>query len=332
MCLSPGADADRQRCHPRHRAADAPPRGRTGRPVDPHGPAPSRTRAGRDGHSRSIQDHLLRRHYHADYATILAAPADLPAAVRAATRRSAMNPMRRTAASLGRGRPASPARRGPRAGESSSRHFGDRAQEQGWTVVREHEDVCPVITAPSGDWDEYLAGLDKTARHEIRRKLRRAATVGDLSIEIGPPDSEAIDQFIALHGARFGEDGLFPATEGGRRSRNVHSPAWPSSRTHRAGRWPAARCACPMRRRGSSTLPSPSMTAATCYLYNAGMDPRRRPRVSGRDRYRPVPAGPSGRRPAAFRLPARQRALQVRMGCRRRAHRAPARARESDAP
>ena len=49
-----------------------------------------------------------------------------------------------------------------------------------WDVSREQEDVCPVITAPSGDWDEYLATLDKKDRHEIRRKIRRAAVVGDL--------------------------------------------------------------------------------------------------------------------------------------------------------
>ncbi len=140
--------------------------------------------------------------YHADYATILAAPADLPAAVRAAT--AVLDEQTWEAVDLRRLRAADPVLR-----ELESA-FGDLAQEQGWTVVREHEDVCPVITAPSGDWDEYLAGLDKTARHEIRRKLRRAATVGDLSIEVGPPDSEAIDQFVALHGARFGEEGLFP--------------------------------------------------------------------------------------------------------------------------
>ncbi len=46
----------------------------------------------------------------------------------------------------------------------------------GGAVIREQEDVCPVVTVNGDTWDEYLATLDKTARHEIRRKIRRAAS------------------------------------------------------------------------------------------------------------------------------------------------------------
>ena len=85
---------------------------------------------------------------------------------------------------------------------------------------REQEDVCPVVTVRGDTWDEYLATLDKTARHEIRRKLRRAQSIGELTLEISPPTPEAIDEFIRLHVLRFGEEGLFPNNEGGRRSRH----------------------------------------------------------------------------------------------------------------
>ncbi|HET7677505.1 MAG TPA: GNAT family N-acetyltransferase, partial [Candidatus Limnocylindrales bacterium] len=65
----------------------------------------------------------------------------------------------------------------------------------------------------------YLQTLDKHDRHEIRRKLRRAAAQGRLEFRLVEPTPEAIDAFIELHQARWGEQGLFPPTEGGRRSR-----------------------------------------------------------------------------------------------------------------
>jgi CelD/BcsL family acetyltransferase involved in cellulose biosynthesis len=92
------------------------------------------------------------------------------------------------------------------------------ALERAWQTTREEEDVCPVVTVRGDTWDDYLATLDKTARHEIRRKMRRAAAIGELTIEIGPPTDAAIEDFIALHNKRFGENGLFPDNEGGRRS------------------------------------------------------------------------------------------------------------------
>lgn len=49
------------------------------------------------------------------------------------------------------------------------------ANRRGWRLTsssREEFHHCPVITLP-GDWETYLANLDKKQRHEIRRKLRR---------------------------------------------------------------------------------------------------------------------------------------------------------------
>lgn len=48
------------------------------------------------------------------------------------------------------------------------------AQQQGWSFSLEKLQHSPCIPLP-GDWERYLASLDKKQRHEIRRKMRRAA-------------------------------------------------------------------------------------------------------------------------------------------------------------
>jgi CelD/BcsL family acetyltransferase involved in cellulose biosynthesis len=47
------------------------------------------------------------------------------------------------------------------------------AARRGWQVSQERLQHCPYIPLP-GDWETYLAGMDKKQRHEIRRKMRRA--------------------------------------------------------------------------------------------------------------------------------------------------------------
>lgn len=47
------------------------------------------------------------------------------------------------------------------------------AEKRGWTYSQEQLQPCPYIPLP-GDWEAYLAGIDKKQRHEIRRKMRRA--------------------------------------------------------------------------------------------------------------------------------------------------------------
>ncbi len=47
------------------------------------------------------------------------------------------------------------------------------AGRRGWRFEQERLQPCPVIQLP-GDWETYLAGIDKKQRHEIRRKMRRA--------------------------------------------------------------------------------------------------------------------------------------------------------------
>jgi CelD/BcsL family acetyltransferase involved in cellulose biosynthesis len=46
------------------------------------------------------------------------------------------------------------------------------AKENGWSYRVERLQHSPYIPLP-GDWETYLAGIDKKQRHEIRRKMRR---------------------------------------------------------------------------------------------------------------------------------------------------------------
>jgi CelD/BcsL family acetyltransferase involved in cellulose biosynthesis len=48
-----------------------------------------------------------------------------------------------------------------------------KTRELGFQFGKEPLQHCPYIPLP-GDWETYLAGIDKKQRHEIRRKMRRA--------------------------------------------------------------------------------------------------------------------------------------------------------------
>ncbi len=63
-------------------------------------------------------------------------------------------------------------------------------------------------------FDEHLERLDKKERHEIRRKLRRAEAAG-VQISASKDLSADLPEFIRLHRARWGENGLFTATDKG---------------------------------------------------------------------------------------------------------------------
>jgi CelD/BcsL family acetyltransferase involved in cellulose biosynthesis len=153
--------------------------------------------------------------YHADYATVLAAPADLPAVCSAvASYLAGLDPSRWDVVDLRRLRAGDPA------ADALCDAFEALSETGGWCVAREQEDVCPVLTLPAGrDFEGYLDTLGKKDRHETRRKIRRAESAGPIELvrsDNAPGDLEA---FIDLHQKRWGEDGLFPATEGGAASR-----------------------------------------------------------------------------------------------------------------
>jgi CelD/BcsL family acetyltransferase involved in cellulose biosynthesis len=158
--------------------------------------------------------------YHADYATILGRPADLSAVADAVARTLADpspggdHPEPWDAVDLRRLRCADPA------GDALAGAFQRRADEVGWTVTSEREDACPVVTLGEGvDLDDHLATLDKKDRHEIRRKVRRAEAAGEVRLVDSAEPLTDLPLFIDLHRRRWGDQGLFPNTPGGARSR-----------------------------------------------------------------------------------------------------------------
>ena len=157
--------------------------------------------------------------YHADYATLLAAPADLPAVADAVADYLAhggdpSHPHPWDAVDLRR------LRCGDAAADALAGAFGRRETACGWTMNVEQEDVCPVVTLPAGaSMDDFLATLGKKERHEVRRKVRRAEAVGELALTDSRDPLADLPAFIDLHQKRWGADGLFPPNPGGDQSR-----------------------------------------------------------------------------------------------------------------
>ena len=169
--------------------------------------------------------------YHADYATILAAPGDLPAVAAALTGYLAEPGGRRRwdVVDLRRLRCGDPA------ADALASAIGAREIAEGWTLDVEREDVCPVVTLPIGaDIEEFLSTLGKKERHEIRRKVRRAEAFGPVRFDDSPDPLADLEAFIDLHQKKWREDGLFPDTPGGAQSRvffrrlfELHGPDGP---------------------------------------------------------------------------------------------------------
>ena len=178
--------------------------------------------------------------YHADYATLLADPLDLPevaeAIVEALCAHAAPDPDHPApwdVVDLRRLRAGDPA------AEALATAIGRHEIAESWTLNLEQEDVCPVAilpavaapmasapgrtaAAPAGappTIDDFLATLDKTDRHEIRRKVRRAETAGPVELVESTDPGADLGAFIELHPARWAGDGLFPPTRGGDQSR-----------------------------------------------------------------------------------------------------------------
>lgn len=84
---------------------------------------------------------------------------------------------------------------------TTHQQLAEQAKQRGWRVEVTQQNVCPVITLPNS-WDDYLAGLDKKQRHEVRRKIRkleREATVNWYAIESPDEVDAAMIDFIDLH-------------------------------------------------------------------------------------------------------------------------------------
>ncbi|MFQ6019797.1 MAG: GNAT family N-acetyltransferase, partial [Dehalococcoidia bacterium] len=68
-------------------------------------------------------------------------------------------------------------------------------------VHTEVEDVCPQVPLPAA-WEEYVNGLRRKDRHELRRKLRRLTKDYEVDIQelTAPAEvSGALDDFLRLH-------------------------------------------------------------------------------------------------------------------------------------
>ncbi len=153
--------------------------------------------------------------YHADYATILCDPADLASVAEAVAAYFAGPDCGDwDVVDLRRLRCTDPV------GTALASSLGALEISHGWTLNVEREDVCPVVTLPAdGDMDAYLATLGKKERHEIRRKVRRAEAVGEVTLTDSLDPAADLEAFIDLHQKRWGADGLFPPTPGGEQSR-----------------------------------------------------------------------------------------------------------------
>jgi CelD/BcsL family acetyltransferase involved in cellulose biosynthesis len=159
--------------------------------------------------------------YHADYATLLASPDDMPAVAEAVAAYCAATgepappePARWDVVDLRRLRCADPAT------DALADAFGRQAPAHGWTMALEQEDVCPVVSLPrDGTLDDVLGTLGKKERHEIRRKVRRAEAAGEVRLDTSTDPRADLPAFIDLHQKRWGSDGLFPDTPGGAQSR-----------------------------------------------------------------------------------------------------------------
>lgn len=79
--------------------------------------------------------------------------------------------------------------------------LAEAMRRRGWRVEIKQQDICPVITLP-GSWDDYLAGIDKKQRHEIRRKIRKIERDTESRWYVIDSDEglmEAMEDFITLH-------------------------------------------------------------------------------------------------------------------------------------
>jgi CelD/BcsL family acetyltransferase involved in cellulose biosynthesis len=154
--------------------------------------------------------------YHADYATILAAPDDLEAVSDALATYLAESSDRRPWDVVDMRR----LRCGDPAADALSAAFGAREMGEGWTLNVEREDVSPAVSLPAdSEMETYLGTLGKKDRHEIRRKVRRAEAIGEIVLDDSTDPLADLDGFIDLHQKKWGADGLFPDTPGGAQSR-----------------------------------------------------------------------------------------------------------------
>lgn len=93
--------------------------------------------------------------------------------------------------------------------------FREAAEQAGWNVEIEQEDVAPRIELPD-TWEEYVSNLRKKDRHELRRKLRRLEAAGEVKlVELSSPEyiEPAMGDFMRLHRMSTPDKNEFMTTE-----------------------------------------------------------------------------------------------------------------------
>jgi CelD/BcsL family acetyltransferase involved in cellulose biosynthesis len=88
--------------------------------------------------------------------------------------------------------------------------FPDILRERGFAVDVQLQEVCPVVELPA-EWTDYIASLDKKNRHELRRKLRRAAGAAVDWYIVGPDHelNAELGCFMTLMARSSDEKALF---------------------------------------------------------------------------------------------------------------------------
>ena len=154
-------------------------------------------------------------------------------------------------------------------GSPTIERFQRAAEAAGWRVEVEQEDVAPRLTLPA-TWDEYVEGLGKKDRHELRRKLRRLEGAGDVRhVELRSREDveSAADDFFRLHRMSMPEKTEFMTADRERFFRDV------SARLADAG----VTRLCFMELNGERVATSLSfVVGGVRYLYNSGYNPEHR--------------------------------------------------------
>lgn len=85
-------------------------------------------------------------------------------------------------------------------------HLGER----GWRTLERTTNVCPVVDLDGLTWEEYVAGLGRSHRANLRRRLRKLEQAFEVRLERagdGIGVEEAFEVLLALHRKRWRDRG-----------------------------------------------------------------------------------------------------------------------------
>ena len=85
-------------------------------------------------------------------------------------------------------------------GSPTMESAAEAANGRSWHISIEVEDKAPIKSLPT-EWDDYVMGLGKKYRHELRRKIRKLGNAGDVVQYDCAPDmlSGCLPDFFRLH-------------------------------------------------------------------------------------------------------------------------------------